>query len=65
MPAFEVKFKSAIEPLDKKEKMWVNVINRMYKDTKLMKYYSQKAKERAEDFRIEKINEEWKNILQS
>jgi len=65
MPAFEVKFKSAIEPLDKKEKMWVNVINRMYKDTKLMKYYSQLIGHYPEDFRIEKINEEWKNILQS
>ena len=63
MPTFEVKYKGAEEPLDEKEKMWVETIDRLLEDEGLRKHYSEKAKRRAEDFRIEKIIEEWKEVL--
>jgi glycosyltransferase involved in cell wall biosynthesis len=63
MPVFEVKYKSAEEPLGEKEKMWVETINKLLEDENLRKNYSEKAKQRAEDFRIEKIVQEWKEVL--
>jgi len=63
MPVFEVKYKSAEEPLGEKEMMWVETIDRLLEDEGLRKNYSEKAKQRAEDFRIEKIVQEWKEIL--
>ena len=43
--------------------MWVEAIDKLLKDENLRKNYSEKAKQRAEDFRIEKIVKEWKEIL--
>jgi glycosyltransferase involved in cell wall biosynthesis len=63
MPVFEVKFKTAKEPLDENEKIWIEVINKILDDEKLIKHYSEKAKQRAENFRIENIIEDWKEIL--
>jgi glycosyltransferase involved in cell wall biosynthesis len=63
MPVFEIKYKSAEEPLGEKEMMWVETIDRLLEDEGLRKNYSEKAKQRAEDFRIEKIVQEWKEIL--
>jgi glycosyltransferase involved in cell wall biosynthesis len=63
MPVFEVKYKSAEEPLGEKEMMWVETIDKLLEDEGLRKHYSEKAKQRAEDFRIEKIVEEWKEVL--
>jgi len=63
MPAFEVKYKSAEEPLEEREVMWVKTIDKLLEDEDLRKHYSEKAKQRAEDFRIEKIVQEWKEIL--
>jgi Glycosyltransferase len=63
MPVFEVKYKSAEEPLGEKEMMWVETIDRLLEDEGLRKNYSEKAKQRAEDFRIEKIVQEWKEVL--
>jgi Glycosyltransferase len=63
MPVFEVKYKSAEEPLGEKEMMWVGTIDKLLEDEDLRKHYSEKAKQRAEDFRIEKIVEEWNRCL--
>jgi len=63
MPVFEVKYKTAKEPLEEKEIMWVETIDKLLEDEGLRKNYSEKAKQRAEDFSIEKIVEEWKEVL--
>jgi hypothetical protein len=63
MPVFEVKYKSAGKPLGGKEIMWVETIDKLLEDESLRKSYSEKAKQRAEDFRIEKIVQEWKEII--
>lgn len=63
MPVFEIKYKSAEEPLGEKEMMWVETIYKLLEDESLRKNYSEKAKQRAEDFSIEKILIEWRNIL--
>jgi glycosyltransferase involved in cell wall biosynthesis len=63
MPVFEVKYKSAEEPFGGKEMMWVETIDKLLEDENLRKNYSEKAKQRAEDFRIEKIVQEWREVL--
>jgi len=63
MPVFEVKYKSAEEPLGEREIMWIETIDRLIEDEGLRKHYSEKAKQRAEDFSIEKTLIEWRNIL--
>jgi Glycosyltransferase len=63
MPVFEVKYKTAKEPLEEKEIMWVETIDKLLEDEGLRKNYSEKAKQRAEDFSIEKILIKWRNIL--
>ena len=63
MPVFEVKYKSAEEPLEEREIMWIETIDKLLEDENLKKHYSEKAKQRAEDFRIEKIVEKWREIL--
>jgi len=63
MPVFDVKFKSAKEPLVEKERMWMEVLDRMLRDESLRKEYSTKSKKRAEDFRIEKVIEKWMEVI--
>jgi glycosyltransferase involved in cell wall biosynthesis len=63
MPVFEVKYKTAKGPLEEREIMWVETVDRLLEDESLRKHYSEKAKQRAEDFRIEKIVQEWKEVL--
>ncbi len=63
MPVFEVKYKTAKEPLEEREIMWIEAIDKLLEDESLRKHYSEKAKQRAEDFSIEKIVEEWKEVL--
>jgi glycosyltransferase involved in cell wall biosynthesis len=63
MPVFEIKYKIANEPLEEREIMWVETIDKLLEDESLRKSYSEKAKQRAEDFRIEKIVQEWKEVL--
>jgi glycosyltransferase involved in cell wall biosynthesis len=63
MPVFEIKYKTANEPLEEKEIMWVETVDRLLEDKSVRKNYSEKAKQRAEDFRIEKIVQDWKEII--
>jgi len=58
-----IKYKSAEEPLGERETMWVETIDKLLEDESLRKNYSEKARQRAEDFRIEKIVQEWKEVL--
>ena len=59
----DVRYKTANELLEEKEMMWVETIYRLLKDESIRRHYSEKAKQRAEDFRIEKIVQEWKEDL--
>jgi len=43
--------------------MWVEAIDKLLEDETLRKNYSEKAKQRAEDFRIEKIVKKWQEVL--
>jgi glycosyltransferase involved in cell wall biosynthesis len=43
--------------------MWVKTIDKLLEDENLRKNYSEKGKQRVDDFRIEKIVQEWKEIL--
>jgi hypothetical protein len=63
MPVFEVKYKTANESLEEKEIMWVETIDRLLEDESLRRHYLEKAKQRAEDFNIEKIVQKWKEVL--
>jgi len=54
MPVFDVRYKTANGPLEEKEMMWVETVDRLLEDGNLRKNYSEKAKQRAEDFSIEK-----------
>ncbi|QER41951.1 glycosyltransferase [Thermodesulfobacterium sp. TA1] len=63
MPVFDVKFKSAKEPLEEKERMWVEELDRMLRDESLRMEYSTKSKKRAEDFRIERVIHQWMEVL--
>jgi len=63
MPVFEIKYKSTKELLGGKEMMWVEAIDKLLEDETLRKNYSEKAKQRAEDFRIEKIVKKWQEVL--
>ncbi|WP_424179958.1 hypothetical protein [Thermocrinis sp.] len=45
------------------EMLWVEAIDKLLEDKNLRKSYSEKANQMAKDFRIEKIVQEWKEIL--
>jgi glycosyltransferase involved in cell wall biosynthesis len=61
----ELKFKSPEETLEEKEKMWIEVSEKLLSDEELRENYSMKAKERSKDFVLEKIVEEWEKIFQN
>jgi glycosyltransferase involved in cell wall biosynthesis len=48
----------------KMEIMWVETVDKLLEDESLRKNYSEKAKQRVEDFSIEKIVKEWKEVLE-
>ncbi len=48
----------------KMEIIWVKTIDKLLEDENLRKNHSEKAEQRAEDFRIEKIVKEWEEILE-
>jgi glycosyltransferase involved in cell wall biosynthesis len=63
MPVLEGKFFKAGDPLTEKEKIWVETIKNVLNDEKLLQEYSQKSIKRAYDFDIEKIVQEWQEVL--
>lgn len=50
-------------PLTREEKILAKSIIELYKDEKVREYYSHKGRERAKDFDITNIVEEWENLL--
>jgi glycosyltransferase involved in cell wall biosynthesis len=64
MPTFEIEYKTANEPLNKAERLWVKILSEILKNEKLKKEYSLKAYTRAKDFDIDKIIQQWKEVLQ-
>jgi len=58
-----VKYKTVNEPLEEREIMWIEKIDKLLEYERLRKNYSEKAKQRAEDFKIEKIVQEWREVL--
>lgn len=63
MPVFEVKYKGANEPLDEVERMWIEVVSEFLERDEMRKNYAFKARERAKDFDMEKIAQEWLTTL--
>jgi hypothetical protein len=59
----DVKYKAINQLLEKTEIMWAQTIGKLLEDESLRKNYSEKAKQKVGDFRIEKIVQEWKVIL--
>ncbi|MFN4320353.1 MAG: glycosyltransferase [Aquificaceae bacterium] len=62
MPVFDGKFKD-VEPLDKKEKMWLEFLVEFLKREELLKDYAQRGMERARDFDVKSIIKEWEKVL--
>jgi len=54
----DVKYKVINQLLGKAEIMWVKAIDKLLEDESLRKNYPEKAKQGAEDFRIEKTVQE-------
>jgi hypothetical protein len=50
--------------ITKMEMMCVETVDKLLEDEDLRKHYSEKATQRVEDFGIEKIVQEWKEILE-
>jgi len=63
LPPFEIKYKSYLDPLDEKEKIWIDFIEKTINNTEILNNYAKKSIERAIDFDINNIIEEWKEIL--
>ena len=63
MPPFDVDFKKANEPLEERERIWVEVLKSLLQDEELRRKYSRKALERAKDFDVENIVKDWKKLL--
>jgi len=62
MPVFDGRIKSFDEPLDEKEKIWVEVLDKFLSNEDLRKKYEEKAKERVKNFN-EVILKKWEQIL--
>ena len=65
MPQLERKFKKAKDSLSETEKIWVESLKKALEDKSLKLKYSERAKERAKDFSLEKIIPQWKEILEN
>jgi len=63
MPVFDNKFKNTSDPLDEKEKMWLEFLKDIFKKEEIFKKYSEISLERAKDFDTENIIKDWKKIL--
>lgn len=64
MPVFEVKYKKVDKLLDEVKRMWAETISELLQNGKLNESYAIKGRERAKDFDIKKVAQEWKNLLQ-
>ena len=63
MPVFKSEFIGADEVLDVKELLWVETLETLLKDDEKLSQYAKMGLNRAEDFRLESIMEEWKKLI--
>ena len=63
MPVLEGKLKNT-KILTEREIIWLETIKTLLKDENLIQYYREKALERAKDFDVSKIIEDWYRIIQ-
>jgi len=65
MPVFQNKLVGASEPLSEREKLWIDVLHRLLNDENKLLHYANAGPKRADDFRLEKIMQEWMNLINS
>lgn len=65
MPNFDKRFLSAYEPLTVQEKIWIDTLDEVLSNEKLIKEYSKKALHRALDFDIDKIVKQWLEVIRT
>lgn len=63
LPVFNVEYKKALDPLTAEEKIWLETLTKLLENKSLRKEYAERAKQRSEDFRVERIVEKWKEVL--
>ena len=65
MPNFDKRLLSAYEPLTVQEKIWIDTLDEVLNNEKLIKEYSKKALHRALDFDIDKIVKQWLEVIRT
>lgn len=65
MPTFKHKFVGAKEELKEREELWIDTLEQLLNDDIKLAQYSKDGIQRAEDFRLDVIMEEWKNLIDS
>jgi glycosyltransferase involved in cell wall biosynthesis len=63
MPTFERKLLKANDPLTAQEKIWIDTLLGVLNNEKLLKEYELKAPSRAWDFHIDKISQQWFDVI--
>ncbi len=63
MPTFERKLLKANDPLTAQEKIWIDTLLGVLNNEKLLKEYELKAPSRARDFHIDKISQQWFDVI--
>jgi len=63
MPTFERKLLKANDPLTAPEKIWIDTLVEVLNNEKLLKEYELKAPSRAWDFHIDKISQQWFDVI--
>ena len=63
MPVFSNAFVGADEPLGNRERLWVDTLQNLLNNDEKLHRYSELGLERAEDFRLDSIMAEWKDLI--
>jgi glycosyltransferase involved in cell wall biosynthesis len=64
MPTFERKLLKANDLLTLQEKMWIDTLLEVLNNEKLLRKYELKAPRRAWDFHIDKISQQWLDVIE-
>jgi hypothetical protein len=64
MPTFERKLLKANDLLTLQEKMWIETLIELLDNDTLLKEYELKAPSRAWDFHIDKISQQWFDVIE-
>lgn len=65
MPIFTKEFVGASADLDEQESLWVDTLEALLSDDKLLQKYTELGVKRAEDFQVQAIVTEWKQLIDS